>query len=86
MFLIQKIQKIIIRKDWIKPFYFTANLNYEGLSTKNLFDDQSLFVDLIKSEIFNNQNLNANLRFNLKDITNIAELNDLFLDFNIKEE
>ena len=69
----------------IKPFYFTANLNYEGLSTKNLFDDQSLFVDLIKSEIFNNQNLNANLKFNLKDITNIAELNDLFLNLNVKE-
>ena len=69
----------------IKPFYLIADLNYEGLSTKNLFDDQSLFVDLIKSEIFNNKNLNANLRFNLKDVTNIAELNDLFLNLNIKE-
>ena len=40
---------------------------------------------MIKSEIFNNQNLNANLKFNLKDITNIAELNDLFLNLNVKE-
>ena len=32
-----------------------------GLSTKNLFNDDSILYDLIKSEILNNQNLNANL-------------------------
>ncbi len=69
----------------IKPFYLTASLDYEGLSTKNFFDDESLFIDLIKSEIFNNKNLNANIKFKLKDITNIAELRDLFLNINIKE-
>ena len=69
----------------IKPFYLSADFNYDGLSTKNLFDEESLVIDLIKSEIFNNQNLNANIKFNLKDITNIAELNNLFLNINVKE-
>ena len=69
----------------IKPFYFTANLDYEGLSTKSLFNDESLFTDLVKSEIFNNKNLNANIKFRLKDITNVAELKNLFLNINIKE-
>ena len=44
----------------IKPFYFFANFNYDGISSRNLFNDESLIVDLIKSEIFKNENLNAN--------------------------
>ena len=59
-----------------KPFYFTADFNYIGLSTKNLFNDDSIFVDIIKTEIFSNQNLNAKINFNLKDITDINELNN----------
>tara|TARA_B100000963_G_scaffold300901_1_gene273395 strand:+ start:268 stop:1758 length:1491 start_codon:yes stop_codon:yes gene_type:complete len=69
----------------IKPFYLTTNLDYEGLSTKNLFDNKSLLIDLIKSEIFNNKNLNANIKFKLKDITNVAELRNLLLNINVKE-
>ncbi len=69
----------------IKPFYLTANFNYDGLSSRNFFNDDSIAIDLIKSEIFKNDNLNANLKFNIKNITNIAELNKLFLNIDIKE-
>ena len=69
----------------IKPFYLTANFNYDGLSSRNFFNDDSIIIDLIKSEIFKNDNLNANLKFNIKNITNIAELNNLFLNVDIKE-
>ena len=69
----------------IKPFYFTANFNYDGLSSKNLFNEENLLVDLIKSEIFLNKNLNANIKLNVKDITNINELNDLKLNILIDE-
>ena len=69
----------------IKPFYLFANFNYDGLSSRNLFNDESLIVDLIKSEIFKNENLNANLKLNIKNITNIAELNDLIVDVDVKE-
>ena len=37
-----------------KPFYFSADLKFNGLSTKNLFDDDSFFIDLVKSEILSN--------------------------------
>ena len=57
-----------------KPFYFTADFNYIGLSSKNLFNDDSIFVDIIKTEIFSNKNLNAKINFNLKDITDINEV------------
>lgn len=69
----------------IKPFYFAANFNYDGLSSRNFFTDESFIIDLIKSEIFKNENLNANLKFKIKNITNVVELNNLFLDVDIKE-
>lgn len=68
-----------------KPFYLNVNFNYEGISTKNLFDEDSLFIDLINSEILNNKNLNANFSLSVKDITNIDELNNLDLKVLIEE-
>ena len=68
-----------------KPFYFSSNLNYDGISLKNLLYDDSILIDLINSEIFNNKNLNANININIKDITNIDELNNLFLKISIQE-
>ena len=67
-----------------KPFYLKANFNYDGLSTKSWFDDNSVLYNLIKSEIFNNENLNININLNVKDIININELNDLFLNLVIE--
>ena len=69
----------------LKPFYFFADFNYEGLSAKNLLTDDSILIDLINSEILNNKNLSANLNFNIKDITNIKELNNLKLKVFIEE-
>ena len=68
-----------------KPFYFKADFNYEGLSSKNILSDKSIIYDLIKSEIFNNSNLNVNVNLDVKDIVNIDELNDLKLRLIIEE-
>ena len=68
-----------------KPFYLLANFNYDGLSTKNLFNDDSIAVDLIKSEIIKNRNLNTNINLNVKNITNIDELNNLNLKLAIEQ-
>ena len=68
-----------------KPFYFYANFNHDGLSTKSLFDRDNILIDLIKSEIFKNQNLNAKLTLKVKNITNVDELNNLFVSLDIGE-
>ena len=68
-----------------KPFYFEAEFNYEGLSSKNFFDEESIFIDLINSEIFNNKNFSANFKINIKNVTNINELNDLKFNIFIEE-
>jgi len=68
-----------------KPFYLKSNLKYDGISTKNLFKDDSLLVEIIKSEILNNQNLNVNINLVINDITNIDELNNLNLFINLEQ-
>lgn len=68
-----------------RPFFFKTSINYEGLSTKNLFKDDSIIIELIKSELLNNQNLNVNINLFVKDITNIDELNDLNLNISLDQ-
>ena len=68
-----------------KPFYFSAEFNYNGLSSRNILDEDSFLFDLIRSEILNNSNLNFSAIFNVKDITNIDELNNLILKLNVQQ-
>ena len=68
-----------------KPFYFSAEFNYNGISFKNLFNNDSILMNLIESEIFNNKNLNLDLVFNIRDIINIDELNNLILKVGIEQ-
>ena len=69
----------------LKPFYFDAEFNYEGLSTKNLFDENFIFIDVINSELLNNRNFSANFDVNIKNITNVNELNNLQLKIFIED-
>ena len=50
-----------------RPFYLSSNFNYEGLSLKNFFSDDSILFDLFRSEILNNENLNVHINFNVKN-------------------
>ena len=68
-----------------KPFYFTASFNYEGISTKDILNKNSIIYDVLESQLFNNLNLNIDLNFNIKDIVNINELNNLFLKVGVEE-
>ena len=68
-----------------KPFYFSTELVYQGLNFKNFFDPNSVLIDLLNSEIFRNKNLNASIRVNVNDITNVNELNSLFLNLYVQE-
>ena len=68
-----------------KPFYLTANFNYDGLSFKDFLKQDTILFDLIKSEMLSNKNLNINLALKVKDIINIDELNNLFLNIAIEE-
>ena len=68
-----------------KPFYLSVNFNYDGLSTKNFLNEESVFTDILKSELLNNENVNADIGLSVKNITNIEELNSLFLKLIVEE-
>ncbi len=68
-----------------KPFYLEASFNYDGISAKDILKNDSILVDLFKSEILNSQNLNVNIDLNAKNITNIDYLNNLNLKLNLDQ-
>ena len=68
-----------------KPFYFLSNLNFDQLDLKKLFKDDSIFINLINSEIFYNQNLNATSNINFNKIKGIQYLNKIKLKTYLEE-
>ncbi len=54
----------------LKPFYLSLNLNLNEFDIKNFLKENSIFINLINSEILNNQNINADINVDLKKIKN----------------
>ena len=68
-----------------KPFYFLSNINFKQLNLKKIFNDESIFLNLLNSEILNNQNLNANINISFDSITNSNYLNDFIIRLYLQE-
>ena len=68
-----------------KPFYLLANFNYDYLNLKNLFKNDTILSELIRSEILFNNNLNLDLNLNVKNVGNFDNLNNLNIKTNISE-
>jgi len=68
-----------------KPFFLSADFNYEILNVKNLLNDDSFLFEIIRSEVLNNKNLNLRINFFLKNIINLQQLNSLKLNIEIIE-
>ncbi len=63
----------------IKPFYLLANIDLDELNLERLLKENSFFLDLIGSEILNNQNLNAQINIDLEKIKNVNYLEKIKL-------
>ena len=68
-----------------RPFYLSANFNYENMMLKNLLKNDSIIIDLFKSEILNNKNLNINTNFIIENINDINQFNQLDLNLSLSE-
>ena len=68
-----------------KPFYLSADFQYENIIIKNIFKDDSILIDLFKSEILKNKNLNINTNFKIKKINDINQFNNLDLNLSLTE-
>ena len=63
----------------LKPFYLDLDMNLNEFDIKNFLKENSIFINLINSEIFNNQNINANINVNLNRIKNFKYLEKIFI-------
>ena len=58
----------------IKPFFLLSNLRINEIEIKKFFKNDSILVNLLKSEIFNNTNFSGKISIeanNLKDLKNV---------------
>ena len=51
-----------------KPFYLYSDLNFEYVSKKKIFNNDSLILDLLNTDLLYNPNLNAVFNINIKKI------------------
>ena len=67
-----------------KPFYLISNFDYQTLRLKD-FINNPLLIQIVKSQIFNNENLNAKINFFIKEIYDYDRFNNLSLKLKIEE-
>ena len=69
----------------LNPFFFYIRGKTNKLDLSSLFDANKFFAQLLKTEIFNNKNLNFDLSINANQIVNYQTFINLFLNSKIQE-
>ena len=62
-----------------KPFYFSSDLNFDYVSQKKVFNNESLILDLLNTDLLYNPNLNAVFNININKIEKFEYFKDLNL-------
>ena len=68
-----------------KPFYSLLAGNADELNLSYVFNSNAIIVQLLKSEIFNNKNLNFELNIKAKKIYNFNNFVNILLNSKIQE-
>ena len=84
LFIISEDEKFKGNVD-LKPFYLDLDMNFDEFDIKNFLKENSIFINLINSEILNNQNINANINVNLNKIKNFKYLEKIFIKSVLEE-
>ena len=68
----------------IKPFFLSSNLKIKNINIKSFLNKNSILVNLLKTEILNNNNLNSKINVQIdefNDLTNVDLVKfDIFLE------
>ena len=67
-----------------KPFYLVSNFEYQTFRIKDLLENP-FFIEILKSQILNNKNLNAFINFDVKNVYDFDRFSDLSLKLKIEE-
>ena len=68
-----------------KPFYSTLEGNLEEINVSSLFGTNAIIAELLKTEIFNNKNIDFKLNINANKIKNYRNFINLYLQSKIKD-
>ena len=66
-----------------KPFFLESNLNYKVLKVGDFVNP--LLIQIFKSQILNNENLDATINFNVKNIYDFDRFSELSLKLRIEQ-
>ena len=69
----------------LRPFYSNFKGNIDKINLSYLFKSNSFFIQLFKTEILNNKNLNIALNINSKKISKLNNFINVLLNFKIQE-
>ena len=69
----------------IKPFFILLYLNLPRLDLKDIFNENSLLINILKSETLNNKNLNANINIKAQNFTNLHFFKDIKFNILLEE-
>ena len=67
-----------------KPFYLVSNFKYQTFRIKDLIFNP-FFIEILKSQILDNKNLNAIINFDVKNVYDFDRFSDLSLKLKIEE-
>ncbi len=67
-----------------KPFYLVSNFKYQTFRIKDLIENP-FFMEILKSQILNNKNLNAIINFDVKNVYDFDRFSDLSLKLKIED-
>ena len=87
---------IFLDKSKNKNFNYKGNINFipffseifghiKEMNVNQIFNSETFFVQLLKTELFNNKNLNINAIIKAEQIAPYNDLNNLVLNFKIEE-
>ena len=69
----------------IKPFYLLSNFNLKNVKLKEALDNNSILVNLLKSEIFYNKNLNGKLSVAIEGLNDLKHVDKIKFDILLEE-
>ena len=67
-----------------KPFYLVSNFKYQTFRIKDLLENP-FFMEILKSQILNNKNLNALINFDVKNVYDFDRFSDLSIKLKIED-
>ena len=68
------------------PFSSKLKINLKSINLRNLIGNDYLFLEILKSNIFMNENLNFNIEVKSKNISNHRKLKNLNLNINYENQ